>query len=205
MEKVQRILRYAFSRDGISDAANIFTIGAFALAFYAIINPGTVSKYLETVAQEAAQTNEILTSVDGSTSSIDVNTKALAGEVPYWLELSSFVHATHSHGSRMAGLMEMTIENNSNAAFSDVDIKILFADGSIAYQQIGIVVPPRESVEFLKPQLKSRLATYCLSAVSEKTGAKLYEYRRFSPNEDPHGRTYFVSWRLGTSPEAACA
>lgn len=199
MIKIQNVLKYLFSRNGISDAANVFTIGAFGIAFYAIFNPGTVSSYLNDISEEAEKTNVILASVDDSAASISDSTSDLAAEIPYWLEVSELNYGPPSGG--YLGSFSITIQNNSNYAFTDVGVKIFQEDGELAHNREGTVIPPREEFTVSVRSVKDALGVVCIWGYGERSGLRFFDSRNLG-YDDASREAFFSSWDLSNDRAA---
>lgn len=69
-------------RTAVAATADLATILALLLAVYALVNPGTVSRYLDDIADSSARSEVALEGIGNNTGGTERNTRALLGAIP---------------------------------------------------------------------------------------------------------------------------
>lgn len=141
----------------LDDLANLFTLAGFALAFWAVANPGTVSVFLEDIARFSEDSSDSLQGIDVSsadtarnTADTARNTAELAAQIPSTLRFS----AETVQGAGRAPLLFVFLENPAASVYEIQKITVEFQlDEANGFESVpvdlsrysGALIPPGES------------------------------------------------------------
>lgn len=189
---------FAMLGKSVEFLANIATLLGLAVAVYAFYNPATVSEYLADVAANTERSAESLAAIEGSSAATEQNTRVIADDIPYWIELSSI-------SKFESGKMYLGLTNNSRFEFADLRISLIDDAGNITLDKSSIFVAPREGISFNeKPQtLHQKPTIFCLSAVNGANDVRYFEERRINSTEG--WNFVFGSREFGIAPTQNCA
>ena len=162
---------------GVGTIADLATIGAFGIAFYALFNPGFVSNYLSEVADNTRKSLAVQEYIEEDTSNISSSTQALASEIPFWIFVTGTIY------SRDDAVTSIYYENPSSFSILELRTKVFVGD-QLVYEDTGIAVPSRENAEIKasSPEMPTKI---CFSGKSSRSGRNVYEYRAIRPAEEP--------------------
>ena len=189
----------------LDDLANIFTLAGFALAFYAVANPGTVSDFLQEIADETKASSESLQSIDTSSADTAENTNLIAAEIPTWLQTTHYKTAPLPDRT----YVNMTICNPSNVAFRVDQVRYDVIRRGTSRTLGGpidpltnVVLPPRECADGGHWIEASSVILIDICIVASELGSSnlLGEIRRYDMSEK------LVNWHFGEiESESECA
>jgi hypothetical protein len=177
---------------------SLASVVAVAIGFYAIVNPGAVSDYLDTIAENSRSSARSLASIDGSSGETAGNTGRIADEIPYWIETALI--------EPLDTVYAIQLQNHSNSAFDDIQIKLVDGRGRTMWVSDTFAIPPREGVK-VRAEDFGRLesaAVYCVSGFSRAAERRFYERRELYPPKTYRVGLLFKSWQLADEPTSDC-
>ena len=197
----------------LDDLANLFTLAGFALAFYAVANPGTVSEFLEEIAAASQESAQSLENIDASSEDTAENTGLLAAEIPTWLQLDHFSLGV----ADQQAFLGIELCNPANSAFRVQSLSfsgVIQSSGSRVDGEIfdfsGLVIPPRECYDTTAALSIPNAETIdlCITASNISTDQTFREIRRYGFGGGTRGlgttgMEKLVGWDFDLVPEDA--
>ena len=178
---------------------NLASVFAMAIAFYAIVNPGAVSDYLDDIAESSEK------SPRGGAYGRDllpggsaVDPAAGAVGPPYWLETERI--------ERTGTTYAIDLKNRSADAFDEVRVWLVSAQGAPIWTSREIVLPPHEGVSLRAGPVAgdADAAVYCVTGYSRAAKETFHEARGLYPPDGDRVGLQVRSWELAREPLDPC-